>query len=380
MGTADCYIEDNTEEGEFQCYDIFGDPLDHEQATETVPDWGYCQRHCGRFQFSQPLYSVCQGDTDSWSVSLDSLQCIEATSIVTVVGNQIQVVSTDTQCILNTTNLPAEYRGHSLNAYNNVLYLCGGQEYYGKECLKFDLANSAIGCQKLPKLDESLEGHSSLIVDGRLFIIGGRKPDGRYSNLIYTLDLDNEGQGWEHHGLIGPEGSYSSYGSCAAYLEEKIYLIGGVLGDPTKILQVSAHSKGNFTVSGIASLQRGRMEHACVAMADDKAIYISGGREHLGSQEVYKSVERFSPSFDVSVSMPDMNLPRSGHVMAVMDGRLTVLGGHSSWEEGSSLRSMERFNAISDRWENLTQLLSEEVVDLAGQGNMPISLFPECQM
>ena len=70
---------------------------------------------------------------------------LEATSIVTVVGNQIQVVSTDTQCILNTTNLPAEYRGHSLNAYNNVLYLCGGQEYYGKECLKFDLANSAIG-------------------------------------------------------------------------------------------------------------------------------------------------------------------------------------------------------------------------------------------
>ena len=85
------------------------------------------------------------------------------------------------------------------------------------------------GWQKLPKLDESLEGHSSLIVDGRLFIIGGRKPDGRYSNLIYTLDLDHEGQGWEHHGLIGPEGSYSSYGSCAAYLEEKIYLIGGVL-------------------------------------------------------------------------------------------------------------------------------------------------------
>lgn len=129
-----------------------------------VPDWGYCQRHCGRFQFSQPLYSVCQGDTDSWSVSLDTLQCkgqsskqpsffdfsfnyhlLEATSIVTVVGQQIQVVSTDTQCILNTTNLPKEYRGHSLNAYKNLLYLCGGQDYYGKECLKFDLADPASG-------------------------------------------------------------------------------------------------------------------------------------------------------------------------------------------------------------------------------------------
>ena len=85
----------------------------------------------------------------------------------------------------------------------------------------FTLLFGLQGWQKLPKLDESLEGHSSLIVDGRLFIIGGRKPDGRYSNLIYTLDLDHEGQGWEHHGLIGPEGSYSSYGSCAAYLEEK---------------------------------------------------------------------------------------------------------------------------------------------------------------
>lgn len=162
-------------------------------------------------------------------------------------GQQIQVVSTDTQCILNTTNLPKEYRGHSLNAYKNLLYLCGGQDYYGKECLKFDLADPAIGIffldcnvskhvlqntlgwQKLPKLDESLEGHSSVIANGKLFIIGGRKPDGRYSNLIYTLDLEPEGQGWEHHGLIGPEGSYSSYGSCAAYLEEKIYLIGGVL-------------------------------------------------------------------------------------------------------------------------------------------------------
>ena len=88
---------------------------------------------------------------------------------------------------------------------------------------------NTLGWQKLPKLDESLEGQSSVIANGKLFIIGGRKPDGRYSNLIYTLDLEAKGQGWEHHGLIGPEGSYSSYGSCAAYLEENIYLIGGVL-------------------------------------------------------------------------------------------------------------------------------------------------------
>ena len=78
--------------------------------------------------------------------------------------------------------------------------------------------------------------------------------------------------------------------------------------------------------------------------------------------------------------MPDMNLPRSGHVMAVMDGRLTVLGGHSSWNI-TTLRSMEYFNAISDRWENLTQALNEDIVDFAGQGNLPISLFnSKCQI
>ena len=157
--TANCYIEDNNK---FQCYDIFGDPLD---GAEVVPDWGYCQRKCDRFQFSQPLYSVCQGDSDSWSVSLDTLQCTgkvllflaltliqslflikEATSIATVVRDQIQVITTDGgQCILDTTGLPDEYKGHSLNAYNNALYLCGGQEYYGKECLKYDLANTDQG-------------------------------------------------------------------------------------------------------------------------------------------------------------------------------------------------------------------------------------------
>ena len=81
----------------------------------------------------------------------------------------------------------------------------------------------------MPKLDVSLEGHSAVIAKGKLFIIGGRKMDGRYSNQIYSLDLENQEQGWIHHGLIGPEGSYSSYGACAAFLGEKIYLIGGVL-------------------------------------------------------------------------------------------------------------------------------------------------------
>ena len=268
--TADCSIEDNTE-GKFECYDIFGDPLDHEEAQE-IPDWGYCQRHCGRFHFSQPLYSVCQGDTESWSVPLDTLQCVgtvftvhtigldpnsthfifkDSTSIVTVVRNQIQVVAKDLAeaCILDT-NLPADYKGHSLNAYNNVLYLCGGHRYYGKECRKFDLTNpdqgtlrnvsyctckysknvlSNIGWVNLRKMDESLEGHSSVIANGKLFIIGGRKTDGRYSNQIYTLDLNDENARWQPHRLIGPDGSYSSYGACAVYLEEKIYLIGGVL-------------------------------------------------------------------------------------------------------------------------------------------------------
>ena len=70
----------------------------------------------------------------------------ESTSIVTVVRNQIQVVAKDLAeaCILDT-NLPADYKGHSLNAYNNVLYLCGGHRYYGKECRKFDLTNPDQG-------------------------------------------------------------------------------------------------------------------------------------------------------------------------------------------------------------------------------------------
>ena len=42
---------------------------------------------------------------------------------------------------------------------------------------------------------------------------------------------------------------------------------------------------------------------------------------------------------------------------------------------------MEYFNAISDRWENLTQALNEDIVDFAGQGDLPFSLFnSKCQI
>ena len=57
------------------------------------------------------------------------------------------------------------------------------------------------------------------------------------------------------------------------------------------------------------------MEHACVAMADDKAIYISGGREHLGSQGIWTLRTSFltlilTLSFTVALNSKLFSKPR----------------------------------------------------------------------
>lgn len=175
--------------------------------------------------------------------------------------------------------------------------------------------------------------------------------------------------------------SMAKYTSSAAFRKKRSELLKtcgqcSFRGDMQRILEIELSSNaGNFQVSGTAKLQVPRINHACAAKGD--AIFISGGNDYIKAWDVHQSVEKFSPGFDVSVFMPDMHMPRSSHVMGIVDGRLTVVGGYNN---GSApMLHAERFNEILDRWEIMTgNELAEEASLMAGVGDIPIKFFPTC--
>jgi hypothetical protein len=178
----------------------------------------------------------------------------------------------------------------------------------------------------------------------------------------------------------GPLGFDHSFSQPAIEEIDKLSQYNGLFvfrNSMTEIFELDlSNDSGNFTVSGNARLLVPRQNHACVVL--DDAIYISGGTDFLPNYEVHKTVERFSPAFDVSVFMPDLTVPRSQHVMGTIDGRLTVTGGFSSYG-GEQLVHSERFNVELDQWEVMSENRFEnETARLAGVGNVPISYFPDC--
>ena len=147
---------------------MFGDPVEHE-VTETVPEWGFCEKLCGEFMYPNPLDAVCSGETMSWTPPLNSINCLgfivcclltylctlkssplptnlDATAIVAIGGLQnskeVRIIGSRKKCGPDSgLDFPHEITRHTLDfdTASKFAYVCGGDSFYAKECQKRNL-------------------------------------------------------------------------------------------------------------------------------------------------------------------------------------------------------------------------------------------------
>lgn len=144
-----------------------------------------------------------------------------------------------------------------------------------------------------------------------------------------------------------PSLPHPTYQAAAAALDGKIYVIGGQQTRRTvQILDVS-----NKTWSQGPELTCERRYAAAAVIGN--SLYVAGGLDASGSSSL-SSMECWSPQSAQAWSLgPDSGQRRFAHAAVELEGKLVLLGGH----DGSQcLKSVQRFDPATERWEQLPPL------------------------
>ncbi len=193
-------------------------------------------------------------------------------------------------------SLPAtSLTGTAVVAYNGRLYVTGGLEG-GRDQTKSVYsaginADGTIGnWSSLESLPQPLDEHASVISDGYIFVIGGRKGVQNQS-LIYSAKINNDGilSSWTNAGSLPIPLAYHS----AVVYQEHIFVIGGELQSTVYVAKVNSDGTlGNWL--NAASLPQPLTDHASVESGG--YLYTLGGASRSFYSKVVFSALALLPS------------------------------------------------------------------------------------
>ncbi|XP_028411893.1 kelch-like ECH-associated protein 1 [Dendronephthya gigantea] len=239
--------------------------------------------------------------------------------------------------------------------YNNQMLVSGGfsnrkaVKSMEKLSLKYVHVNESIFWEDDPaELHRPLYGHSSVMYNGRLIVIGG------YDGTAFTPANITEIT------LVPP---YTS--KVLATLPESRWQHGAILfGNTIAILGGRKVWEGSSNLESVLSydIVKNECRHlaplpypmhgmATVKWGDDEVILI-GGSDYSG--KLLNKVLIYNMKTEKSHMLPDMKYKRRGCAAAVVGDTVVVMGGQD--ERGNSLKSVESFRFDSCTWEELPEM------------------------
>jgi len=131
-----------------------------------------------------------------------------------------------------TTSLPRQIcHGHATVVHNGVIYFIGGHEEYPKHYAREvyysiiqETGEVAPWIETAP-LPVALDNHDAVVYGDDLFVIGGQVPGSGYSDVVYKAHINPDGSlnSWEEYCVLPePLGGVGS-----VVLNGRIYVIGG---------------------------------------------------------------------------------------------------------------------------------------------------------
>ncbi|XP_078000038.1 kelch-like protein 7 [Glandiceps talaboti] len=197
---------------------------------------------------------------------------------------------------------------------DNVIYVCGGKEPTGsftaKSVLKLDIENNHWS--QLPSLPELRFNHSAIVVDRRLYVIGGNdvsvhignhRQEVKSSVFMYDPDIDS----WvEKRNMNTPR-----LGLGLAEVNGFIYAVGGV-SNTARQKTVERYEPKTDTWIYVQNMHKQRSFHSVVTF--NNLIYAFGGKSYSlddgGARTVLNSAEVYDPSTDQWTMLKSMKTAR----------------------------------------------------------------------
>ena len=148
-----------------------------------------------------------------------------------------------------------------------------------------------------------------------------------------------------------------------AVVDEKIYLIGGLLFEHEKgtfgLSTVEVYDTKNNSWQRVADMPTPRL-YAGAAVVDGK-IYVVGGYSVIDRRmKILKVVEVYDPQTNTWERKQDMSMPRRQFGIGVVAAKIYAIGGENffDFEKPQRLDQMEVYDPVSDTWAKRADLPS----------------------
>lgn len=178
--------------------------------------------------------------------------------------------------------------------------------------------------------------HVSAVVDGRLYVIGGRVPGtpsaatfGAHRDTARMDIFDPQAGTWSR----GPDAPTARNSAGSAVIDGKIYVVGGRQflaqgdGEPANVnvasLEVFDPASGLWSVG--APLPQGAGGIAVTSVDGQLAVF--GGEQWTPTREVFAQGWLYDPATDAWAATAGLNVPRHGAAAASLGARIFVFGG-----------------------------------------------------
>lgn len=183
-------------------------------------------------------------------------------------------------------------------------------------------------------------GHSSVVYDGKMWVIGGSDVDNSFFSDIYYNDVwcSSDGENWTSVTLSAPW--QPRYGHTSVVYDGKMWVIGGAYFEDFPSGGI-LYQDVWYTSDGV-NWTSATLSAACTATAgvgeavvhDNKMWVLGGSMMPIGSNEVWSSSDG---EHWTSVTLSAEWSVRVGHTSAVYDGKMWVLGGSGYSNSGNDV-------------------------------------------
>ncbi len=236
------------------------------------------------------------------------------------------------------TSMPTPRGDLSASVVDDKIYLIGGKKYssmtpfYNETAINevYDPGNDTWSTAA--SLPNAVQGYSSVILDGKIYIIGGTNESMSLQNTVISdanQVFDPKAGNWSSAAKLP---SVNSYGAAAVtegiMAPERIYFIGGYANESFS-KQVLAYNPGNDSWNPEESMPTAR-SYLGVAVVNDELYAIGGfdGTNWLDVNEQYKPVGYGTVAPRVQITSPEENKTYAAVTLSFTINRATLWMGY----------------------------------------------------
>ena len=252
-------------------------------------------------------------------------------------ADSTEVIGTSTACS-SYIPPPLTRTQHTSVATPTSSLICGNEIPFPghHSCIAFN--TTSLQWTDHSQLTKQRTGSSAVVLASGAYVLGGLNQNG--GNSITTSDFLPAGSTTWQEGPSLPGGG-TLYGSCVVALDSVSFLL---IGGSPEGTQVREYNELTKTWSDWPNLEENWVHHSCLRQND--TIIVVGG--YINNHLPYHITTTLIHLDGSQETAGNLSTPRVGAAMAVINGKITILGGANDDEK--ALTTAEVFDVPTKTW------------------------------